>query len=183
MIILLPSFGVILNQMKNKLVLAGLALPLSMGLAKGAELSVRLAKPLGQAMVEAKGLGQGRVGALLFSDDLTNWFPVAATNQLSLGYSEAPARARVFSTSRDHTPQAQRLVELENGADAPGGQFHGGIQGSGGRLDTSRNEETEGNAMDKIHSADGRSHDGLFPERQAAEIPLRLRNQVCTRVR
>lgn len=91
MILLLPSFGVILNRMKNKLVLAGLALALSMGLAKGAELSVRLAKPLGQAMVEAKGLGQGRVGALLFSDDLTNWFPVAATDQLSLGYSEAPA--------------------------------------------------------------------------------------------
>ena len=44
MIILLPSFGVILNQMKNKLVSAGLALALSMGLAKGAELSVRLAK-------------------------------------------------------------------------------------------------------------------------------------------
>ena len=91
MILLTPIFGLILNQMKKKLVLAGLALALSMGLAKGAELSVRLAKPLGQAMVEAKGLGQGRVGALLFSDDLTNWFPVAATDQLSLGYSEAPA--------------------------------------------------------------------------------------------
>ena len=49
MIILLPSFGVIFNQMKNKLILAGLALALSMGLAKAAELSVRLAKPLGQA--------------------------------------------------------------------------------------------------------------------------------------
>ena len=94
MIILLPSFGVILNQMKSKLVLAGLALALSMGLAKGAELSVRLAKPLGQAVVEAKGLGQGRVGALLFSDDLTNWFPVAATDQLSLDYSEAPAHGQ-----------------------------------------------------------------------------------------
>ena len=55
MIILLPSFGVIFNQMKNKLILAGLALALSMGLAKAAELSVRLAKPQGQAVVEAEG--------------------------------------------------------------------------------------------------------------------------------
>ena len=104
MIILLPSFGVILNQMKNKLVLGGLALALSMGLAKGAELSVRLAKPLGQAMVEAKGLGQGRVGALLFSDDLTNWFPVAATDQLSLGYSEAPAHGQRYFQLLETTP-------------------------------------------------------------------------------
>ena len=104
MIILLPSFGVILNQMKNKLVLGGLALALSMGLAKGAELSVRLAKPLGQAMVEAKGLGQERVGALLFSDDLTNWFPVAATDQLSLGYSEAPAHGQRYFQLLETTP-------------------------------------------------------------------------------
>ena len=104
MIILLPSFGVILNRMKSKLVLAGLALALSMGLAKGAELSVRLAKPLGQAMVEAKGLGQGRVGALLFSDDLTNWFPVAATDQLSLGYSEAPAPGQRYFQLLETTP-------------------------------------------------------------------------------
>ena len=104
MIILLPSFGVILNQMKSKLVLAGLALALSMGLAKGAELSVRLAKPLGQAVVEAKGLGQGRVGALLFSDDLANWFPVAATDQLTLGYSEAPAPGRRYFQLLETTP-------------------------------------------------------------------------------
>ncbi|MBO24288.1 MAG: hypothetical protein CMO65_03680, partial [Verrucomicrobiales bacterium] len=101
---MLPSFGVILNQMKNKLVLAGLALALSMGLAKGGELSVRLAKPLGQAMVEAKGLDQGRVGALLFSDDLTNWFPVAATDQLSLGYSEAPAPGQRYFQLLETTP-------------------------------------------------------------------------------
>ena len=94
----------ILNQMKNKLVLGGLALALSMGLAKGAELSVRLAKPLGQAMVEAKGLGQERVGALLFSDDLTNWFPVAATDQLSLGYSEAPAHGQRYFQLLETTP-------------------------------------------------------------------------------
>ena len=104
MIILLPSFGVIFNQMKNKLILAGLALALSMGLAKAAELSVRLAKPLGQAMVEAKGLGQGRVGALLFSDDLTNWFPVAATDQLTLGYSEAPAPGQRYFQLLETTP-------------------------------------------------------------------------------
>ena len=104
MIILLPSFGVILNQMKNKLVLAGLALAMSVGLAKGAELSVRLAKPLGQAVVEAKGLGQGRVGALLFSDDLTNWFPVAATDQLSLSYSEAPAHGQRYFQLLETTP-------------------------------------------------------------------------------
>ena len=104
MIILLPSFGVILNQMKNKLVLGGLALALSMGLAKGAELSVRLAKPLGQAVVEAEGLGQGRVGALLFSDDLTNWFPVAATDQLTLGFSEAPAPSQRYFQLLETSP-------------------------------------------------------------------------------
>ena len=104
MIILLPSFGVIFNQMKNKLILAGLALALSMGLAKAAELSVRLAKPLGQAVVEAEGLGQGRVGALLFSDDLTNWFPVAATDQLTLGFSEAPAPSQRYFQLLETSP-------------------------------------------------------------------------------
>ena len=98
------EFGVILNQMEKRLVITGLALALSVGLVKGAELSVRLAKPLGQAMVEAKGLGQGRVGALLFSDDLTNWFPVAATDQLSLGYSEAPAPRQRYFQLLETTP-------------------------------------------------------------------------------
>ena len=98
------EFGVILNQMEKRLVITGLELALSVGLVKGAELSVRLAKPLGQAMVEAKGLGQGRVGALLFSDDLTNWFPVAATDQLSLGYSEAPAPRQRYFQLLETTP-------------------------------------------------------------------------------
>ena len=43
------EFGVILNQMEKRLVITGLALALSVGLVKGGELSVRLAKPLGQA--------------------------------------------------------------------------------------------------------------------------------------
>ena len=90
--------------MKNNHVLAGLALAFSVGLAKGAELSVRLAKPLGQAVVEAKGLGQGRVGALQFSDDLANWFPVAATDQLTLGYSEAPSSGRRYFQLLETTP-------------------------------------------------------------------------------
>ena len=98
------EFGVILNQMEKRLVITGLALAFSVGLVKGGELSVRLAKPLGQAIVEAKGLGQGRVGALLFSDDLTNWFPVATTDQLSLGYSEAPAPRQRYFQLLETTP-------------------------------------------------------------------------------
>ena len=68
---------------------------------------MRLAKPLGQAVVEAEGLGQGRVGALLFSDDLTNWFPVAATDQLTLGQRGAPAPASdIFQCSKPRHPSS-----------------------------------------------------------------------------
>lgn len=82
--------------MKTNCIVASLALAFSVSLAKGAELSVRLATPLGQAEVEASGLGQGRVGSLMFSDDLARWFPVAATDQSTLSYNEPPSAGQRF---------------------------------------------------------------------------------------
>jgi len=90
--------------MKTKHVIAIIILVLSVGMAKGAELSVHLANPLGQAVVEAKGINQGRVGALLYSDDLKQWFPVAASNQSTLGFRETPAAGQRYFQLLETTP-------------------------------------------------------------------------------
>ncbi|SVE22429.1 uncharacterized protein METZ01_LOCUS475283, partial [marine metagenome] len=74
------------------------------GLAKASELSVQLDQALGQATVEASGIGQGRVGALLFSVDLANWFPAAASSAVSLGFSERPAVSQRFFQLRETMP-------------------------------------------------------------------------------
>ena len=73
---------------KSPVVAAGLGLAVFVGLATASELSVRLGQPPGQTTIEASGIGQGRVGALMFSGDLANWFPAAATAEASLGFSE-----------------------------------------------------------------------------------------------
>ena len=73
---------------KFPVVAAGLGLAVFVGLATASELSVRRGQPPGQTTIEASGIGQGRVGALMFSGDLANWFPAAATAEASLGFSE-----------------------------------------------------------------------------------------------
>ena len=77
-------------------VAAGLGLAVFASLATASELSVRVGQPLGQVTVEASGIGQGRVGALMFSGDLANWFPAAATAEASLGFSERPGGGQQF---------------------------------------------------------------------------------------
>jgi hypothetical protein len=60
------------------------------------ELSVTFGQAPGVATIEARGVSQGQVGALMFSDDLANWFPVAATTETSLGFSERSAASQRF---------------------------------------------------------------------------------------
>ena len=67
------------------------------GVAPASELSVRLDQPPGQAVIEATGIDPGRVGALMFSGDFANWFPVAATAEASQPSSAMGVVAAVSS--------------------------------------------------------------------------------------
>ena len=62
-------------------------------------------KPLGQAMVEAKGLVRGESGPCCFRMTLptgSRWRPPTSCR---LVIARLPPRAEVFSTSRDHAPK------------------------------------------------------------------------------
>ena len=89
---------------KSPVVAAGLGLAVFVGVATASELSVRRGQPLGQVTVEASGIGQGRVGALMFSGDLANWFPAAATAEASLGFSERLGGGQRFFQLLETTP-------------------------------------------------------------------------------
>ena len=81
-----------------------LGLAVFAGVAPASELSVRLDQPPGQAVIEATGIDPGRVGALMFSGDFANWFPVAATAESSLGFSERPGGGQRFFQLLETTP-------------------------------------------------------------------------------
>ena len=89
---------------KYPVVAAALGLAVFVGVATASELSVRRGQPLGQVTVEASGIGQGRVGALMFSGDLANWFPAAATAEASLGFSERLGGGQRFFQLLETTP-------------------------------------------------------------------------------
>ena len=89
---------------KSPVVAAALGLAVFVGVATASELSVRRGQPLGQVTVEASGIGQGRVGALMFSGDLANWFPAAATAEASLGFSERLGGGQRFFQLLETTP-------------------------------------------------------------------------------
>ena len=108
----------------SRFVVAGLGLAVFTGLAKASELSVRPGQAPGEAVVEATGVGQGRVGALLFSDDLTRWFPVAATAETSLGYSEASARGnRFFQLLETKPPRLSASANWKTSLSLPSDNF------------------------------------------------------------
>ena len=68
------------------------------------ELSVTFGQAPGEATITASGVDRGQVGALMFSDDLANWFPVAATTETSLGFSERSAASQRFFQLLESTP-------------------------------------------------------------------------------
>jgi hypothetical protein len=76
--------------------LSGLFFAVGCVLSGASELSVTFGQAPGEATITASGVDQGQVGALMFSDDLANWFPVAATTETSLGFSERSAASQRF---------------------------------------------------------------------------------------
>ena len=84
--------------------LSGLFFAFGFVLSGASELSVTLGQAPGEATVTASGVDQGQVGSLMFSDDLANWFPVAATTETSLGFSERLAASQRFFQLVESTP-------------------------------------------------------------------------------
>ena len=94
------------------------------------ELSVTFGQAPGEATITASGVDQGQVGALMFSDDLANWFPVAATTETSLGFSERSAASqRFFQLLESNAAHAQRGSQLENQAQPAERQVSRRVQG------------------------------------------------------
>ena len=84
--------------------LSGLFFAVGCVLPGASELSVTFGQAPGEATITASGVDQGQVGALMFSDDLANWFPVAATTETSLGFSERSAASQRFFQLLESTP-------------------------------------------------------------------------------
>ncbi|MDP7178680.1 MAG: hypothetical protein QF749_10335, partial [Verrucomicrobiota bacterium] len=84
--------------------MSGLFFAVGCVLPGASELSVTFGQAPGEATITASGVDQGQVGALMFSDDLANWFPVAATTETSLGFSERSAASQRFFQLLESTP-------------------------------------------------------------------------------
>ena len=94
------------------------------GLASASELSVRLGQAPARATIEASGIGPGRVGALMFSGDLANWFPVASTAEVSLGFSEPVGGGqRFFQLLETTPPKLSASVNWKTGLSLPSDKF------------------------------------------------------------
>tara|TARA_B100000902_G_scaffold17719_1_gene21259 strand:- start:4950 stop:8177 length:3228 start_codon:yes stop_codon:yes gene_type:complete len=90
--------------MKIKWNLALIFLVIIKASVNGAELKIGLASETDQVVVEAKKLDQARIGSLMFSDDLNNWFPTASTDQAALNYNEHPISGRRYFQIQETTP-------------------------------------------------------------------------------
>jgi hypothetical protein len=94
------------------------------GMASASELSVRLGQAPGEATIEASGIGQGQVGALMFSGDLANWFPVASTAEVSLGFSEPVGGGqRFFQLLETTPPKLSASANWKTGLSLPSDKF------------------------------------------------------------
>ena len=87
---------------------SGLFFAVGCVLPGASELSVKLGQAPSEATITASGVDQGQVGALMFSDDLANWFPVAAMTGTSLGFTERSAASQRFFQLVKTTPPALR---------------------------------------------------------------------------
>ena len=76
------------NEMRVNWKFASIVLVFFEALVGAADLKIQLVPGTGQVAVEAKELDQIRVGSLMFSGDLNNWFPAASTDQPTLNYNE-----------------------------------------------------------------------------------------------
>ncbi|MAJ16407.1 MAG: hypothetical protein CBC27_05380, partial [Opitutia bacterium TMED67] len=92
------------SQMKNKWNFALILLVIIKVSSIGVEVKIGLASKISQVVVEAKKLDQTRIGSLMYSDDLNNWFPAASTDQTTLNYNEHPISGRRYFQILETTP-------------------------------------------------------------------------------
>ncbi|MDP7049761.1 MAG: hypothetical protein QF721_09935, partial [Verrucomicrobiota bacterium] len=93
-------------------------------LSGASELSVTLGQATGEATITASGVDQGQVGALMFSDDLANWFPVAAMTGTSLGFSErSVASHRFFQLVETMPPTLSASANWKTSLSLPSDKF------------------------------------------------------------
>ncbi|SVB08255.1 uncharacterized protein METZ01_LOCUS161109, partial [marine metagenome] len=81
-----------------------LGLAVFVSVATASELSVRLGQAPTRATIEVSGIGAGRVGVLMFSDDLANWFPVASSPESTLDFTERSVAGQRFFQLVETTP-------------------------------------------------------------------------------
>ena len=79
-------------------------LALIKSLSNGADLKIEFDFKVSQVVVEAKKIDQARIGSLMFSDDLNNWFPTASTDQATLNYNEYPILGGRYFQIQETTP-------------------------------------------------------------------------------
>ncbi|MBT5312120.1 MAG: hypothetical protein HOL38_11120, partial [Verrucomicrobia bacterium] len=88
------------------------------------ELKVTLGQGPGETTITASGIGPGRVGALMFSGDLVNWFPVASTAEVSLGFREPVGGGqRFFQLLETTPPKLSASVNWKTGLSLPNDKF------------------------------------------------------------
>ena len=104
--------------------LSGLFFAVGCILPGASELSVTLGQAPGEATITASGIDQGQVGALMFSDDLANWFPVAAMTGTSLGFSErSVASHRFFQLVETMPPTLSASANWKTSLSLPSDKF------------------------------------------------------------
>ena len=90
--------------MKIKFNFAVILLAMIKASVHGADLKIELASEISKVVVKANKLDQTRIGSLMFSDDLNNWFPTASTVQATLKYNEYPISGRRYFQIQETTP-------------------------------------------------------------------------------
>ena len=99
-------------------------LALIKSLSNGADLKIELDSEISQVVVEAKKLDQARIGSLMFSDDLNNWFPTASTDQATLNYNEYPiSGGRYFQIQETIPPRLSSSLNWKTKLTLPEDKF------------------------------------------------------------
>ena len=112
------------NEMRVNWKFASIVLVFFEALVSAADLKIQLVSGIGRVAVEAKELDQIRVGSLMFSGDLNNWFPAASTDQPTLNYNEQfISGQRYFQAVQTIPPRLSSSVNWKNKLTLPGDKF------------------------------------------------------------
>ena len=110
--------------MKIKFNFAIILLAMIKASVNGADLKIELASEISKVVVKVNKLDQTRIGSLMFSDDLNNWFPAASTDQTSLNYNEHPISGlRYFQILETTPPRLSSSLNWKTNLNLPGDKF------------------------------------------------------------